>query len=320
MVKPGRGLLAALLAIVVSVIPAAAEYPEKPIKIVVGYGAGGSVDAVSRILAERLSQRLGQQVVVENMPGGGTVVATQALAGAQPDGYTLMMADIALGAKPALMKDLPYDTLKDFQTIVEVAALPSVLAVRKDTKAENLSQLVDLAKASPGDLNYGSAGIGSMMFLASELFKAQTKTDIVHIPYASAAEGTVALIAGDIDILIAAAPAMLPQKDKLRFLAVSNKERLDTLPDVPTFKEAGLADFDVQNWQGLIAPKGVPAEVVARINKETNAVLQESDVRERLGKMGMVVTGGTPEEFRDFLAAEYEKWSGLITSDMLSGG
>ena len=188
------------------------------------------------------------------------------------------------------------------------------MAVPVTSPAHALNELIALARSKPGALNYGSAGVGSMLYLAAELFKAQAKVDIQHIPYKSNAEVMLALASGDVSVVIAAAPAMMAQRDKLRFLAVSNRTRLDSLPDVPTFAQAGMADFSVQNWQGLIAPRGTAPAIVDRINRETNAILSDPDVRKHLNSLGMVVLGGSAKEFQSFLASEVEKWSSVIAA------
>ena len=283
-----------------------------------GFGAGGSVDLVARLIADQLSQRLGQQVYVENRPGGGSIIATEALTQANSDGYTLMMADIGLGATPAFAKNLPYDTLRDISPIVLVASLPGVMAVPSNSPAHTLKEFIDLAKSKPGALNYGSAGVGSMLYLAGELFKSEAKVDIQHVPYKSNAEVMLALARGDVNVVIAAAPAMMSQRDKLQFLAISAQTRLASLPDVPTFAQAGMPNFDVQNWQGLIAPRGTDPAIVSRINKATNEILMEPDVRDRLNKLGMVILGGTEVEFQNFLASEIKKWASVVADTMQS--
>lgn len=290
------------------------DYPTHPIRILVGFGAGGSVDLVARLMADQLSKRLGQQVYVENRPGGGSVIATEALTQASPDGYTLMMADIGLSAAPSFIKDLPYNTLRDIVPVVLVASLPGVMAVPSGSSAHTLTEFIALAKSKPGAMNYGSAGVGSMLYLAGELFKSEAKVDIQHIPYKSNAEVMLALTRGDVNVVIAAAPAMMSQRDKLRFLAVSARTRLASLPDVPTFAEARLPDFDIQNWQGLVAPRGTDPAIVAKINKATNEILMEPDVRSHLDKLAMVILGGTPAEFQSFLASEVKKWSAIVAA------
>jgi tripartite-type tricarboxylate transporter receptor subunit TctC len=290
------------------------EFPTRPIRILVGFGAGGSVDLVARLIADQLSKRLGQQVYVEDRPGGGSVIATEALTQANPDGYTLMMADIGLAAAPSFIKDLPYNTLRDIVPVVLVASLPGVMAIPSNSPARTLEEFIALAKSKPGALNYGSAGVGSMLYLAGELFKSQAKVDIEHIPYKSNAEVMLALAKGDVNVVIAAAPAMMSQRDKLRFLAVSARTRLASLPDVPTFAQAGMPKFDVQNWQGLVVPRGTDPAIVRKLNKVTNDILMEPDIRSHLDKLGMVILGGTQGDFQDFLASETMKWSGVVAT------
>ena len=290
------------------------EFPTRPIRILVGFGAGGSVDLVARLIADQLSKRLGQQVYVEDRPGGGSVIATEALTQASPDGYTLMMADIGLAAAPSFIQDLPYNTLRDIVPVVLVASLPGVMAIPSNSPAHTLGEFIALAKSKPGALNYGSAGVGSMLYLAGELFKSQAKVDIEHIPYKSNAEVMLALAKGDVNVVIAAAPAMMSQRDKLRFLAVSARTRLASLPDVPTFAQAGMPNFDVQNWQGLVAPRGTDPAIVSKINKVTNDILVEPDVRSQLDKLGMVILGGSQGDFQGFFASEIKKWSGVVAT------
>ena len=311
-------LIAFCLATGLSTSASAEDYPAKPVRILVGFGAGGSVDLLARLIAEKLSQRLRQAILCGEPTGGATSIATTALTQAAPDGYTLMMADIALSAAPALVKGLSYDTSRDIVPIVLVASLPSVLAVSSSNPAHSLRELVNLAKSKPGKFNYGSAGVGSFLFLGGELFKSQAGLDIEHIPYKSAAEVMLALVRGDVSLVIAAAPAMMSQRDKLRFLAVGNPTRLDSIPDVPTFAESGMPDFNVQNWQGLVAPKGTDPKIITRINKETNEILNEPDMRVRLKSLGMVVMGGTPMAFQDFLESELKRWSKVIQGSMSS--
>lgn len=290
----------------------AADYPSRPIRMIVPFGAGGSVDLVARLMAQAMSERFGRQVFVEDRPGGGTVIATQALAKATPDGYTIMMADTALGSAPAVVKDLPYDTLRDIAPIVLVGSLPVVLAVSKSSPVHTLADLIKLAKSKPGKLNYGSAGVGSMLYLASELFKVQAGVDIQQIPYKSTADVTLALASGDVNMVIAAAPALIGQRDQLRFLAVSSRSRLESLPNVPTFAEAGMPDFDVQNWQGLIAPAATKPEIIVRLNKMVNEIIADHNVRSRLEKLAVIVSGGTPQQFSRLLAADLTRWPKVV--------
>jgi tripartite-type tricarboxylate transporter receptor subunit TctC len=286
--------------------------------LLVAFGAGGSVDLVARLMAQELSKRLGQQVFVENRPGGGTAIATEALAHAAPDGYTLMMADMALGSAPAVVKNLPYDTLRDVAPIALVGGLPGVFAVSASSPAHTLAEYIKLAKSEPGKLNYGSAGVGSMLYLAGELFKGQAGVDIQQIPYKSNAEVMLALVSGDVSMVIAAAPAMMSQRARLRFLAVSDSSRLESLPDVPTFTEAGIPGYSVQNWQGIIAPAGTSPQIVSKLNRAVNEILAEPTIRTSLEKLGVVVSGGTPQKFEELLASEVARWPKVISAEKAS--
>src|SRR5664279_451057 len=232
------------------------EYPTKPIRLLVGYAPGGAVDIVSRIIGEPLGQRLGQRIVVDNRPGGGTIIALTTLAKAEPDGYTAMMADIALSAGPALHKTLPYDTFKDFEPVVLVALLPGVMAVGKDLPVKDVAEFVKLAKSEPGKLNYASSGLGSLGHLGPELFKKETGTDIVPIPYQSGAQVTQALLGGNVQMFFATVPPVLPFADKVHILAISHSKRLPMMPDVPTFAESGLPGVKIALWEGVFVPRG----------------------------------------------------------------
>lgn len=294
----------------------AQDYPNKPIRLIVGYAPGGAVDIVSRIIAEPLGQRLGQRFVVDNRPGGGTIIALTALAKADPDGYTMMMADIAMGASPALNKSLPYDTLKDFEPVVLVALLPGVMAVDKNMPVKNVADFVKLAKSQPGKLNYASSGIGSLGHLGPELFKMETGTDIVTIPYQSGAQVTQALLGGNVQMFFSTVPPVLPFAEKVNILAISHDKRLAALPDVPTFAESGLPGVKIALWQGLFVPRGTDKKIIAKLNAEVNAVLQMPDVRERIAKLGGDLVGGTPQELAVFLKSEIDKWTKVIPASM----
>jgi tripartite-type tricarboxylate transporter receptor subunit TctC len=286
--------------------------------MLVGFGAGGSVDLVARLIADQLSKRLGQQVYVVNRPGAGSVIATDALTQATPDGYTIMMGDIGLSAAPSFIKNLPYDPVRDIEPIALVASLPGVMAVPSNSPAHTLKEFIDVAKSKPGVLNYGSAGVGSMLYLAGELFKSDAKVDMRIVQYKSNAEVMLGLARGDVNAVIAAAPAMMAQRNKLRFLAVSAENRLDSLPNVPTFAEAGMPNFNVQNWQGLVAPKGTDPAIVDKINKTTNEILMQPDVRAHLKKLGMIVLGGSQSKFQTFLASQVKKWASVVKVSLRS--
>jgi tripartite-type tricarboxylate transporter receptor subunit TctC len=294
----------------------AQDYPNKPIRLIVGYAPGGAVDIVSRIIAEPLGQRLGQRFVVDNRPGGGTIIALTALAKSDPDGYTMMMSDIAMSAAPALNKSLPFDPLKDFEPVVLVALLPGVMAVDKALPVKNVADFVKLAKSEPGKLNYASSGLGSLGHLGSELFKKETGTDIVTIPYQSGAQVMQALLGGNVQMFFSTVPPVLPFAEKVNILAISHDKRLPALPDVPTFKEAGLPGVKIALWQGLFVPKGTDKKIIDKINTEVNAVLKMPDVRERIEKLGADLVGGSPQELAVFFKNEIDTWTRVIPPSM----
>jgi tripartite-type tricarboxylate transporter receptor subunit TctC len=294
----------------------AQEYPNKPIRLIVGYAPGGAVDIVSRIIAEPLGQRLGQRFIVDNRPGGGTLIALGTLAKAEPDGYTMMMADIAMGAAPALNKTLTFDVFKDFEPVALVALLPGVMAVDKSLPVKNVADFVKLAKSQPGKLNYASSGIGSLGHLGPELFKMETGTDIVTIPYQSGAQVMQALLGGNVQMFFSTVPPVLPFADKVNILAISHDKRLPSLPNVPTFKEEGLPGVKIALWQGLFVPKGTDKKIIQKINTEVNAVLKMPDVRERIEKLGADLVGGSPQDLAVFLRSEVDTWTKVIPANM----
>ncbi len=296
----------------------AQKYPDHPIRLVVPYAPGGSVDILGRLVAGKLSDVLGQQVVVDNRAGGGSTIGTGIVAKAAPDGYTLLLGDIAFGANPALMSKLPYDSARDFTPVALVAKLPSILVVTPSLPASSVKELVDEAKQAPGRLNYSSAGVGSMNYLAGELFKANYGLDIVHVPYQSGGQAIAAILGGQTQMVITTIPPVLQhvKGGKVKALAVSGDQRQTALPDVPTFKEAGFGDFDVSLWQGVLVPAGTPPEVVARLNAAINQVLAMPDVRAKIAELGADPAGGTPEQFAAFIKGETDRWAKLIKPEM----
>lgn len=317
-----RILAVAVLAASISLFAApsvhAQKFPDRPLRLIVPYAPGGSVDIVGRLLAGKLSEVLGQQVVVENRGGGGATIGTGLVAKAAPDGYTMLLADIAFGANPALNKQLPYDSLKDFQPVALVALLPSILVVDPALPVASARDFVALAKASPGKLNYSSAGIGSMNYLAGEMFRENTGIDVVHVPYQSGAQAIAAILGGQTQFVITTIPPVLQhvRAGKVKALAVSGRKRNPSVPDVPTFAEAGFPEFDVSLWQGVLVPAGTPAEIVARLNADLNRVLAMPDVREKLAELGADPVGGTPAEFAAFINGEIARWGKLIKLEM----
>lgn len=291
------------------------DWPQRPIRLLVPYGPGGSSDVVARAVAVEMSRDLGQQVIVENKGGGQGTIATQEVARAKPDGYTLILGHVGtLAVNPTMMPNLPYDPRRDFAPIVLLAKLPMVFAVGDKVPATTLPEFVALARAKPGRLNYGSAGNGSAGHLAFEMFKTAAAIDIVHVPYKGTGAQVTDLLAGNIDAAAAGIPGLLPhaQAGKIKILAVGSEHRLPILPDVPTVAEQGFAGFESSQWFGLLAPAGTPANVVARLQAAANTALKSESVRQRLAHDAAEPSGAGPAEFAAFIDAEERRWSKVV--------
>jgi tripartite-type tricarboxylate transporter receptor subunit TctC len=292
-------------------------YPTKPVRIVVPFTPGGSTDILARAVAQELTKAWGQAVVVDNVPGAGGAIGAEKVAKAAPDGYTLLMGHIGtLAVNPSLYPNLPYDPIKSFAPVAWVARVPNVLLVHPSVKANNVKELVALAKASPGRLNYGSGGNGSAANLATEYFKLQTGTSLVHIPYRGTAPAVTDLLGGQIQVLFTGAPAVLGQlkNGQLKALAVSSPTRLAALPDVPTVAESGYKDFEADQWYGVVAPAGTPRDVVAKLNAQINQALASPDMKTRLNNEGALATPATPEGFGQLISRELARWKPVIQS------
>ncbi len=294
---------------------AAETYPVKPIRYIIPYATGGGTDILGRILAQKLSERIGQQVLVDNRPGAGSIVGSELLVKAPPDGYTMMTANIAHGANPYLHKTLPYNTARDFTPVALLALLPSVLVVHPSVPARSVKEFIALAKSKPGQLSYGTAGSGSANHLTMELFKVVTGTNIVHIPYKGGGPAGVDLVAGQIQAMFITVPPSLAyvRAGRLRALGLSGKKRSGALPDTPTVIEAGVPGFEVYEWQGVVVPLATPQPVVDRLNREINAVLELPDVRERIVGLGADVAGGSAAQFAEHIRKELELWRKAIS-------
>lgn len=316
----GRLALLAPLAML-SALPSqvhAQGYPSRPIRLVVPFTPGGSTDILARAIGLELGKAWNASVVVENVPGAGGAIGADKVAKAPPDGYTLLMGHIGtLAVNPNLYPKLPYNPLKDFAPVAWVANVPNVLVLHPSTKASNLKEFVAYAKSNPGRLNYGSGGNGSAANLATEYLKMRTSISLVHIPYRGTAPAVNDLVAGQTQVLFTGVPAVIGQirSGQLKALAVSGKERVDALPDVPTVNEAlGLKDFEADQWYGVVAPAGTPADVVAKLNQAINTALNSAELKKRLGAEGAVANPTTPEAFGRYIAAEIERWKPVITS------
>ena len=314
------GLAAALTtAGVLAAAPAAfaQAFPAKPIKLVAPYPPGGGVDTVARLLAERLAARLNQTITVENRPGAGATIGAEALAKSPADGYTLMLGSIIdYSIAPHVHKSLAFDMRRDFVAIVDVAFGTIGLVVNADLPVKNVQELIALAKSKPGQLSYASSGIGGLQHLNAEMFKQMAGIDLVHVPYKGTAQFLPDLMAGRVPMSIDSLPAHLPhiKSGKIRALAVATRTRVPMLPDVPTMIEAGVPGYESATNYTLFAPAATPRDAVVLLNRETNAVLQQADVKEKLLGMGIIVTGGTPEAVQARVPVEMAKWAGVIKS------
>jgi tripartite-type tricarboxylate transporter receptor subunit TctC len=304
---------AALLA-ALSIGAEAQSYPTKPVRMIVPYAAGGGVDILGRVIGGKLTETLGQQVIVENRAGGGTIIGSDAVARAPADGYTLLFTNAALAASPALHDKLPYDTLKAFAPIAAVAGSYNVLVVHPSLPAKSVKELVALARAKPGRLNYASGGVGSAIHLAMELFKSAAGIDVVHIPYKGAAPALTDVVGGQVLMMFATPPASAGyiKAGRLRALGASSPKRLAILPDVPTIAESGYPGFEANNWYGVLAPANTPAAIVSRLNRDVNAILAMHDIGERIASLGAEPAGGTPAQFDDRLRKEVVKWQKVL--------
>lgn len=300
---------------------AQAAWPERPIRLLVPYGPGGSSDVVARAVAVEMSRDLGQQVVVENKGGGQGTIATSEVARANPDGYTLILGHVGtLAVNPSMMHKLNYDARRDFAPIVLLAKLPMVFAVGGKVPARTLPEFVALAKSKPGQLNYGSAGNGSAGHLAFEMLKAAASIDVVHVPYKGTGAQVNDLLAGNIDAAAAGTPGLLPhaQAGSIRIIAVGSAQRLSVLPDVPTVAEQGFPGFESSQWFGLLAPAGTPAPVVERLHQAAVKALQTDAVRSRLAHDASEPSGAGPAEFAAFIDAEEKRWGKVVKDARLS--
>ena len=289
-------------------------YPARTIKLVVPFGPGGPTDVSARIVAQVVQSGLGPSVVIENRPGAGGAIGTKSVAIAEPDGATLLIGTSAtLGVVPALMKNPGYDPIKSFAPVAKVADSTLVLVVPATLPANSVQEFVVYAKANPGRLSFASAGVGNQTQLLAELFKSKAGLDIVHVPYKSGAEMVTAILGEQVQMAFPDVSILIPliREGKLKALAVTSASRHPQLPDVPTMIESGIPDYIMTFWSGVVAPAGVPAEIVNRLNTAINDGLTSASVRENLAKVGSVASPGTPQDFANFIAAETRKWSAV---------
>jgi tripartite-type tricarboxylate transporter receptor subunit TctC len=290
-------------------------YPNRPIKLIVPFPAAGTTDILARAAAQKLTESLGQAVVVDNRPGAGGNIGSDLVAKSAPDGYTLLMGTVGTHAiNPSLYAKMPYDHIKDFVPVVLVAGVPNVLVVNLDLPVNSVADLIKLAKAKPGTINFASSGSGTSIHLSGELFKTMAGVDMTHVPYKGSSPALTDVMGGQVQVMFDNLPSSLAliKAGKLRAIAVTSMTRAPALPNVPTINESGLPGFEASSWFGVLAPAGTPAAIVARINAEVNKWLQSADAREKLLAQGAEAAGGSPEQFAAFIRSETEKWAKVV--------
>ena len=302
------------LALLLPALAIAQDFPNKPIKLIVPFPAGGPNDIIARVVGQRMSEMIKQPVIIDNRGGQAGVLGTDAVAKASSDGYTIgIVSASALVISPSMEK-VAYDVAKDFAPVTLVVTVPEMLVVASNVPAKNMAELVALAKAQPGKLNFASAGVGGLPHLAGELFKLTAKIDVVHVPYRGAAPAINDLLGQQVQMTFLDLPVILPhiRAGTLRPIALGAPARSPTAPDVPTTAEVGMPDLLIENWYGMIAPAGTPPSIVAALNRIATAAMADQAVKEKLADQGLMVAGDTPEHFRGFIDAETRKWAKVI--------
>jgi len=315
------GVMLGLGGLVWSTGAIAQAYPVRPVRLVVPFPAGGATDILARTISQKASEKLGQQIVIDNRPGAGGTIGSDHVAKSAPDGYTLLIATGSTHSiGPIINPKIPYNVERDFVPVVYVAKTSSVLVVPGSLPVKNLAEFIAMAKAKPGQLNFGSSGNGTNSHLSGELFKAQAKVFLTHIPYRGTGLVFNDMMSGQVHMLMDnyVTSQSNIKEGKLRVLGVTSPQRLPFLPDVPTLDEQGLKGFDVSNWFGIYAPAGTPSEMTAKVNAAFNQALQETDLQKRLATLGATPTGGTPEQMSAMVAADAAKWSKLIRERKLA--
>jgi tripartite-type tricarboxylate transporter receptor subunit TctC len=310
-----RGAAIASLTMLVSAVAFGQAYPTRPIRLVVPSSAGAGVtDIMARLIGHRLSESLGQQIVVDNRPGASGILGSDVVAKAAPDGYTLLIANVSFIVNPYLYSKMPYDPLTDFLPVTMVNSAPLQLVVHPSVPANSVAELVAYAKSRPGQLNYGSGGLGSTPYLAAELFKSISGIDVVHVPYKGGAPALTELVGGQLTFMIENVPGTMPfvKSGKLRALAITSPQRSPLAPELPTMIEAGVPGYEMSGWNGIFAVKGTPPEIVAKLNAELVKILRAPDMKEQMAALGAEPVGDTPEELRAFLKADMARWGKII--------
>ena len=301
----------------------AQEFPVKPIKLIVPFPAGGPNDIIARTVGQRMSELLNQPVLIDNRAGAGGVLGTDAVAKAEPDGYTIAITSAgALAISTSLQEKVPYDPLKDFAHITLVAKVPELLVVATSVPASNMRELIALAKSKPGQLNFASSGAGSMPHLAGELLKLTAQIDIVHVPYRGAAPAVNDLLGQQVQMAFLDLPVLLPQVEagKLKAIAIGSTERTSALKDVPTTAEVGLPQIQAENWYGMVAPRGTPPAIIAKLHQAALEAMRSPEVKDKLAGQGAILVGNSPEEFAAYIKSEIEKWAKVVAAAGIKPG
>ena len=307
-----------LFALLISFLPVtvlAEVYPSKPIRIVAPFPPGGPADILSRIIGHKLSQSWGQQVIVDNRPGAGGNIGADLVAKAAPDGYTLLLGFVGTHAiNASLYAKMPYDNVKDFEPVSQIAAVTIVLVVHPSVPALSIKELIALAKSKPGQLTFGSPGNGTPQHLAGQLFNTMAGVEMLHVPYKGAVPALTDLIGGQVSMIFSSMPPALPlvKTGKIRALGVTSATRSPAAPAIPTITESGLPGYEVNNWYGILAPRGTPKEIVSKLNAEIVKILNMPDVKESLAVQGAEPVSGTPEQFAAYIKEETEKWAKIV--------
>jgi tripartite-type tricarboxylate transporter receptor subunit TctC len=316
-----RGALVLLTAVITAIAApftfaqGAANYPTKPVRLVVPFPAGGTTDILARAVAQKLSAAWGRQMIVDNRPGAGGNIGSDLVAKSAPDGYTLLMGTVGTHAiNPSLYKNMPYDHVKDFAPVILVAGVPNVLVVNPSLPVHSVPELIAYAKANPGKLNFASSGNGTSIHLSGELFKAMTGVEMTHVPYKGSAPALTDLIGGQVQLMFDNLPSSLPfiKAGKLRALAVTSGARAAALPNLPTLAESGLPGFEASSWFGVLAPAGTPRDIVAKLNGAIAGWLASPEAKEKLLAQGAIAAGGAPDDFARHIGAETSKWAKVV--------
>jgi tripartite-type tricarboxylate transporter receptor subunit TctC len=309
-----RALIFGLSVLLAPLTTQAQDFPNKQIRLIVPFPPGGPNDIIARLVGQRMSELFKQTIIIDNRSGQAGVLGTDVVAKAAPDGYTIGIVSASSIVINPTMEKIAYDPKKDLAPVTLVTTVPEMLVVASNVPANNMAELVALAKAQPGKLNFASAGVGGLPHLAGELFKLTARIDIVHVPYRGAAPAINDLLGQQVQMVFLDLPVILPQiqAGKLKPIALGARQRAPTAPDVPTTAEVGMPDLLIENWYGMIAPAGTPEKIVAEINRVANAAMNDPDIKQKLADQGLTVAGDTPEQFRDFIDSETKKWAKVM--------